>query len=47
MSKETGFATLQSRRLHGVLTETYKILTNKEHLDGSNFFQSANPGYNL
>jgi len=38
---------IRSRRLRGDLIETCKILTNKEHVDASLFFQFADPGYNI
>ena len=45
--KKVGLTTLQTRRLRGDLVETYKILTKKERVDNSQFFQFADPSYNL
>jgi len=45
--KKLGLTTLQTRRLRDDLIETYKILTNKESVEASHFFQFADPGYNL
>jgi len=45
--KALQLTTLEKRRLRGDLIETYKIVTNKENIDSSQFFHIADTGHDL
>jgi len=45
--KALQLTTLEKRRLRGDLIETYKIVTNKENIDSSQFFHIAGTGHDL